>query len=91
MKVYDGFSHEKIQNSVINNAVILAQFLGGDGFDDITADEVGFLIDAHSDPLTDQHSEELTKSSSEDEEVNKNEPEDVSGSLISVSSTDKKD
>ena len=49
-----GFSPAEIQRSTVNSAVILAQHQGRDGFDDSTADEVGSLIDAHSDSLADQ-------------------------------------
>ena len=51
VKDYEAFLSEEIQHSAINNAVILAPHLEGDGFDDITTDEVGSLIDAHSRPL----------------------------------------
>ena len=77
VKDYEGFFSEEIQLSVINNAVIFSQHLGEDGFDDITTDEVGSLIDAaNSDPLTDKDLEEMTKSASKDKEVDENKPED---------------
>ncbi|XP_060768610.1 tigger transposable element-derived protein 1-like [Neoarius graeffei] len=82
---YEGFSPSEIQHSAINRAVILAQHLGGEGFDDITEEEVGTLIDAHGDPLTDQDLEELTKSASEDEDGDKDEPEDEGLSLDRLS------
>ncbi|XP_066976300.1 tigger transposable element-derived protein 1-like [Macrobrachium rosenbergii] len=38
---YKGFSPEEIQHSAINKAVQLARILGGEGFEDITEDEIG--------------------------------------------------
>lgn len=62
-----GFSPEEIQQEAVNNVVSLAKKLGGEGFEDITQDEVNNLIDAHSEPLTDEDLMELTKSASEEE------------------------
>ncbi|XP_064092986.1 tigger transposable element-derived protein 1-like isoform X2 [Macrobrachium nipponense] len=64
---YEGFSPEEVQHSAIDKAVQSARILGGEGFSDMTEDEVGSLIDAHSDPLTNQDLEELTRSASEEE------------------------
>jgi hypothetical protein len=63
-----GFTPEEIHNSAVNEALKLAKILGGDGFDDMTPDDVNDLIDAHSQPLTDEDLEEMTKSASEEEE-----------------------
>ena len=76
VKDYEGFSPEEIHHSAIIDAVIVVQRLGGDGFDDITTDEAGSLIDAQSDSPTDQDLKEITKSACEDEEVDENKPED---------------
>ncbi|CAI9715870.1 Hypothetical predicted protein [Octopus vulgaris] len=65
---YKGFSPEDFQHETVNNAVKLAKVLGGEGFDDITQDEVNNLIDGHSETLTDEDLLELTKSASEEEE-----------------------
>lgn len=45
----------------------LAKQLGGDGFNDMTADEANDLIDAHAQPLTDKDLAEMTKPPSEDD------------------------
>ena len=58
----------------------MAQHLGGDGFD-ITANDIGSLIDTYSDPLTDQNLDWITKSTIEDEKVDENESEDKGMSL----------
>ncbi|KAF7239066.1 Tigger transposable element-derived protein 1 [Varanus komodoensis] len=65
---YKGFSPEEIQHEAVDKAMRLAKILGGEGFDDITQDEVNNLIDAHSEPLTNEDLLELTKSASEEEE-----------------------
>ncbi|XP_064077714.1 tigger transposable element-derived protein 1-like [Macrobrachium nipponense] len=56
---YKGFSPQEIQHSAIDNAVKLAKILGGEGFDDITKDELGSLINTYSELLTDQDQEEM--------------------------------
>lgn len=63
---YEGFSFEDIQHETVNNAVKLAKVLGGEGFNDITEDEVNDFIDAHSETLTDENLLELTKFVSEE-------------------------
>ncbi|XP_064106772.1 tigger transposable element-derived protein 1-like [Macrobrachium nipponense] len=65
---YKGFSPQEIQHSAVDNAVKLAKILGGEGFDDITKDEVGTLIDTHSEPVTDKDLEEMTDSVIDDDE-----------------------
>ncbi|XP_066955721.1 serine/threonine-protein kinase ATR [Macrobrachium rosenbergii] len=60
---------DKIQHLAIDKAVQLMRMLGGEGFNDITEDEVGTLIDAQSDPLMGQDLEELMKSASEEEDT----------------------
>ncbi|XP_064081037.1 tigger transposable element-derived protein 1-like [Macrobrachium nipponense] len=65
---YKGFSPQEIQHLAIDNAVKLAKILGGEGFDDITKDEVGSLIDTHTELLTDQDLEEIIDSDIDDNE-----------------------
>ncbi|XP_064117605.1 tigger transposable element-derived protein 1-like [Macrobrachium nipponense] len=66
---YMGFSPQEIQHSAINEAVQLVKILGDEGFDDITEEEVGTLIDVHADPVTDQDLKKLTKSAREEEDT----------------------
>ncbi|XP_051784731.1 tigger transposable element-derived protein 1-like [Erpetoichthys calabaricus] len=68
--VYDdkGFTLAEIQHSAVQKAVQLAAILGGEGFADMTTDDVNELLDCHSQPLTDEDLEELMKSASEEEE-----------------------
>ncbi|XP_070582413.1 homocysteine-responsive endoplasmic reticulum-resident ubiquitin-like domain member 2 protein isoform X3 [Erythrolamprus reginae] len=63
-----GFAPEEIQDAAVQNSVKLAQALGGEGFVDMTPEEVNGLLDEHGLPLTDGDLEELTKSASEEEE-----------------------
>ena len=65
---YKGFSPDEVHHAAVDKAVRLAQLLEGDGFTDMTHEEVNELIDAHSQPLTDEDLTELTKSASEEEE-----------------------
>ena len=64
---YEGFAPDEVHHSAVNKAVMLAKVLGGDGFDDITEDEVEELIEEHGNSLSDQDLEELTRSGTEDE------------------------
>uniref|UniRef100_A0AAY5EK17 DDE-1 domain-containing protein n=1 Tax=Electrophorus electricus TaxID=8005 RepID=A0AAY5EK17_ELEEL len=61
---YKGFSTDKIQHAAVDKATRLAKLLGGEGFDNITEEEVNTLIDAE--PLTDADLEELTKTESKE-------------------------
>ncbi|XP_070618050.1 tigger transposable element-derived protein 1-like [Erythrolamprus reginae] len=63
-----GFAPEEIQDAAVQNSVKLAQALGGEGFVDMTPEEVNGLLDEHGLPLTDKDLEELTRSASEEEE-----------------------
>ncbi|XP_068216342.1 tigger transposable element-derived protein 1-like [Palaemon carinicauda] len=67
--VYDdkGFTPSEIQHSAIRKSVQLAAIIGGDGFGDMTTEDVDELLDCHSQPLTDADLEDLTKSASEEE------------------------
>ncbi|XP_070591828.1 tigger transposable element-derived protein 1-like [Erythrolamprus reginae] len=65
---YKGFAPEEIQHAAVQKSVKLAQALGGEGFIDMTPDEVNGLLDEHGLPLTDKDLEELTRSASEEEE-----------------------
>ena len=73
---YNGFSPDKIQHNAVNRSVELAKSIGGEGFDDITYEDINDLIDAHSQPLTDEDLTELTKSASEEETMDQ---ENLSG------------
>ncbi|XP_070606607.1 tigger transposable element derived 5-like [Erythrolamprus reginae] len=63
-----GFAPEEIQDAAVQTSVKLAQALGGEGFIDMTPEEVNGLLDEHGLPLTDRDLEELTRSASEEEE-----------------------
>ncbi|XP_070592166.1 tigger transposable element-derived protein 1-like isoform X2 [Erythrolamprus reginae] len=65
---YKGFAPEEIQDAAVQTSVKLAQALGGEGFVDMTPEEVNGLLDEHGLPLTDKDLEELTRSASEEEE-----------------------
>lgn len=60
-----GCSLDEIHHSAVNAAVNLARQLGGDGFNDMTPDDINALVDAHSQPLTDDDLAEMTKPPSE--------------------------
>lgn len=62
-----GCSLDESHHAAVDTAVNLAKQLGGDGFNDMTPDEINALIDAHSQPLTDEDPAEMTKPPSEDE------------------------
>lgn len=62
------YNVEEIQHSAVDKAVKLANILGGEGFNEMTQDDVNELINAHSDPLTDEDLAKLRKSASEEEE-----------------------
>ncbi|XP_055078751.1 tigger transposable element-derived protein 1-like [Periophthalmus magnuspinnatus] len=62
-----GSSLDEIYQSAVDTAVNLAKQLGGDGFDDMTPDDMNALIDAHSQSLTDEDLAEMTMPPSEDE------------------------
>nr|XP_032836090.1 tigger transposable element-derived protein 1-like [Petromyzon marinus] len=62
-----GCSLDEIHHSAVDTAVNLAKQLGGDGFNDMTLDDINALIDAHSQPLTDEDLAEMTKPPSEDD------------------------
>ncbi|KAE8278051.1 Tigger transposable element-derived protein 1 [Larimichthys crocea] len=62
-----GSSVDELHHSAVDSAVNLVKQLGGDGFNDMTADEVNDLIDAHAQPLTDKDLAEMTKPPSEDD------------------------
>ncbi|XP_070401469.1 tigger transposable element-derived protein 1-like [Nothobranchius furzeri] len=68
--VYDdvGFTPVEIQCSAVQKSVQLAAIIGGDGFGDMTTEDVNELLDCHSEPLTDADLEDLTKSASEEED-----------------------
>jgi len=72
--VYKGFTPEEINHSAVDKAVKLAKLLQGEGFEDMTSDDINDLIDAHSQPLTVEDLTELTKSASEEEEEEQDEP-----------------
>uniref|UniRef100_A0A8C6UUK7 DDE-1 domain-containing protein n=1 Tax=Neogobius melanostomus TaxID=47308 RepID=A0A8C6UUK7_9GOBI len=56
-----GCSLDEVQHSAVATAVNLAKHLGGDGFNDMTPDDINALIDAHSQPLTDEDLAEMTQ------------------------------
>lgn len=64
----EGFSLDEILHSAVDKAVALAKMLDGEGFGDMTSQDVNDLLDAHGQPLTDEDLEELTKSANEEED-----------------------
>ncbi|XP_013360806.1 PREDICTED: tigger transposable element-derived protein 1-like isoform X2 [Chinchilla lanigera] len=70
---YKGFSPDEVHRSAVAKTVKLAKLLGGDGFSDVTPDNVYDLIDVHSQPLTDEDLTEMTKSASEEEDEEQDE------------------
>ena len=62
-----GSSVDELHHSAVDSAVNLTKELGGDGFNDMTADEVNDVIDAHAQPLTDEDLAEMTKPPSEND------------------------
>ncbi|XP_062821287.1 tigger transposable element-derived protein 1-like [Anolis carolinensis] len=66
---YKGFSPDEIHHSAVDNAVRLAKILGGEGFSDMTAEDVNDLLDMHSLPLMDEDLEEEEQQRDEEEEV----------------------
>uniref|UniRef100_K7FQ19 HTH CENPB-type domain-containing protein n=1 Tax=Pelodiscus sinensis TaxID=13735 RepID=K7FQ19_PELSI len=71
--VYDdeGFTPAEIQHSA------LAAIIGGDGFGDMTTEDVDELLDCHSQPLTDADLEDLTKSASDEDSETQEETQEI--------------
>ncbi|XP_051781620.1 tigger transposable element-derived protein 1-like [Erpetoichthys calabaricus] len=65
---YKGFSAEETRHSAVDKAVRLAKLLGGEGFDDMTCDDINELLEAHSETLSDEDLAEMTKSANEEDE-----------------------
>lgn len=60
-----GVSLDELHPAAVDTAVNLAKQLGGDGFNNMAADKINALIDAHQ--LTDKALEEMTKPPRQDE------------------------
>ena len=73
---YEGFATDEVHNSAVEKAGKLAAFLGGEGFNDMTLEDVNELIDCQSQPLTDEDLEEMTKSVSDEEEEQQHQAHD---------------
>ncbi|CAI9734085.1 Hypothetical predicted protein [Octopus vulgaris] len=58
---YKGFSPDEIHHSAVDKAVKLVKLFGGDGFTNMSTEDVNNLIETHSDPLTDEDLTEMTK------------------------------
>lgn len=65
---YKGLTVEDISNLAVDKVVRLARLLGGEGFADMTRDDVEELLETYSDPLTDEDLVEMIKSSSDEGE-----------------------
>ncbi|XP_054610573.1 tigger transposable element-derived protein 1-like [Dunckerocampus dactyliophorus] len=63
-----GFSPEDISNSAVAKAVRLGRMLGGEGFTDMTSNDVNELLETPLDPLTGEDMVDMTNSASEEEE-----------------------
>ncbi|XP_064106779.1 tigger transposable element-derived protein 1-like [Macrobrachium nipponense] len=72
--VYDdkGFTPAEIQHSAVRKSVQLASIIGGDGFGDMTTEDVDELLDRHSQPL-----EDLTKSASDEDSETQEETQEI--------------
>ena len=81
---YEGFSPDEVCHGAVGKAARLMRLLGGEGFDDVTEEEVDNLISAHSNPLTDDDLAELTKSASEEEEEEKEDHEEEKDEGLSL-------
>lgn len=66
--VRNNFSAEEIRQSAVEEAVRLAKRLGGEGFEDMTFEDVDELLAAHAVPLSDEDVAEMTKEAKEEEE-----------------------
>ncbi|XP_077397631.1 heterogeneous nuclear ribonucleoprotein U-like protein 1 isoform X5 [Festucalex cinctus] len=64
---HTGFSPDEICHAAVDESVKLAKLLGGEGFSDMTHDDIVDLIDRHSNPLTNEDLIELMKSANEEE------------------------
>ncbi|XP_061682790.1 heterogeneous nuclear ribonucleoprotein U-like protein 1 isoform X1 [Syngnathoides biaculeatus] len=78
---YEGFSPDEICNMAVDESVKLAKLLG-EGFDDMTYENINDLVDAHSGPLSDEDLIELTNDPSEEEEDKA--PEEEVDSILSL-------
>ncbi len=65
---YEGYTPNETHHSAVDKTVRLARLVQGEGFSDMTADEITNLIDCHSNPLTEEDQQEMTKSASEEED-----------------------
>ncbi|XP_072255075.1 tigger transposable element-derived protein 1-like [Pyxicephalus adspersus] len=72
---YPGFTPEEVHHSAVEKAVRLAHIIRNEGFVDMMEEDIGALIDCHSDPLTDEDLLEMTKSASEEENKEEDEEE----------------
>lgn len=64
----EGLTPGEIQYSAVHEAVQLAAMLRGEGFADMTTNDVSELLDYHSQLLTNEDLEEFTKSASKEED-----------------------
>ncbi|XP_055766968.1 uncharacterized protein LOC129842432 [Salvelinus fontinalis] len=62
-----GGSLDEVHHSAVETAVNLAKQIGGDGFNDMSPDDINALIDGDAQPLTDAELAEMTKPQSDDE------------------------
>nr|XP_057942280.1 tigger transposable element-derived protein 1-like [Doryrhamphus excisus] len=74
-----GVTPEDISNSAVAKAVRLGRMLGGEGFRDMTSNDVNELLETHLDPLTGEDTAETTNSESEEEEEEEEEQPEFPG------------
>ncbi|XP_061923673.1 tigger transposable element-derived protein 1-like [Entelurus aequoreus] len=74
-----GLSPDEVHRCAVDKVVKLAKLLGGEGFNDMTADDVNELMDAHSQPLSDEDLRELTSASEEEEQEREEQEEEELG------------
>ncbi|XP_061680365.1 tigger transposable element-derived protein 1-like [Syngnathoides biaculeatus] len=62
-----GFTPDEVHRSAVEKTLRLARVMWNEGFVDMSEEDVGALVDCHSDPLTDGDLLEMTKAASEEE------------------------
>ena len=77
---FSGITPEDVSNSTVDEAVRLARMLGGEGFADMTREDVNELLDAHTDPVDDEDLvEQFTSERVEEEEQDIPEEQEEAG------------
>uniref|UniRef100_A0A3Q3D7L5 DDE-1 domain-containing protein n=1 Tax=Hippocampus comes TaxID=109280 RepID=A0A3Q3D7L5_HIPCM len=64
----EGSSTDEVQRLAVDKAVKLAELVGGEGFRNMTPDDLNDLLETHSNPMTDDDSAHLPKQAGEEAE-----------------------